>query len=301
MAITPHAFRSAHANLTPSLRTRQPMLFALPGPLAARLGAACFAELPESPGVYRFHDRDGALLYIGQSFNLRARVGSYRYVSEGSHARRTVRMVTRAYRVEWEPCLTTAAAIAMEARLLVEHTPPFNRAGVWHAPPCWLVLDPQEGVLHLRLTRAPPEDDPKVLGPLPPGFGYTFAPLIRCLYRSLWPETGWWNLPCGMARPIIAPEQSIPLPPHGEDIGADSLRRFIAQGCPETLTTLTSWTASLILLKILRKTNYLTFDEYRMILSDEGTSPSGGQQPLLPHQRAPQREKQAAVGGIGSA
>ena len=105
----------------PSLapRGRQPALFSLPGPLAARLGADCFAALPAGPGVYRFHGRDGALLYIGQSSNLRARVGSYRYVSEGSHARHTVRMVARAYRLEWEPCLTATDAVALEARLLL--------------------------------------------------------------------------------------------------------------------------------------------------------------------------------------
>ena len=117
-------------------RTRQPALFALPSPLAARLGATFFAALPEGPGVYRFRGMNGELLYIGQSSNLRERVGSYRYVSGSSHPCRLVRMVARAYRLDWEPCLTAAAAIALEARLLLEHTPPFNRAGVWQAPPC---------------------------------------------------------------------------------------------------------------------------------------------------------------------
>ncbi len=226
------------------LRTRQLALFALPGPLAARLGAACFTQLPEGPGVYRFRGRDGELLYIGQSSNLRARVGSYRYVSEGSHPRRMVRMVARAYRLEWEPCPTAAAAIALEARLLLEFAPPFNRAGTWQAPPCWLVLDRQDHVLNVRLTRTAPDPGTDALGPLPSSFRYTFAPLIRCLYRWLWPETGWWNLPCGMARPVIAPEQSIPLPSGGESC-MHSLRRFIAHGCPETLESLTAWAASL--------------------------------------------------------
>jgi hypothetical protein len=228
----------------PGLRTRQPALFALPGPLVARLGAACFAQLPEGPGVYRFRGRDGDLLYIGQSSNLRARVGSYRYVSEGSHPRRMVRMVARAYRLEWEPCLTAAAAIALEARLLLEHTPPFNRAGVWQAPPCWLVLDRNDLVLKVLLTRTPPDPCTDALGPLPSSFRYTFAPLMRCLYRRLWPETAWWNLPCGMARPIIAPEQSIPLPP-GAEFCMEAMRRFIVHGCPATLENLTAWTATL--------------------------------------------------------
>lgn len=34
-------------------------------------------EIPTSPGVYRFSDRHGRVLYIGKAKNLRARVANY--------------------------------------------------------------------------------------------------------------------------------------------------------------------------------------------------------------------------------
>ena len=107
------------------------------------------------------------------------------------------------------------------------------------------MLHRQDCVLNLSLSRTPPAPAADALAPLPSGFRYTFAPLIRCLYRWLWPEPSWWNLPCGMARPVIAPEQSFPLPPEGGASVAEALRRFIVQGCPETLENLTGWTATL--------------------------------------------------------
>lgn len=94
---------------------RQSALFATSGPLAGRLGAAFFASLPAGPGVYRFYGEDDRLLYIGQSSNLRARVGSYRFVNGASHSRRIVRMVARVFRAAWEECPSAAEAIALAA------------------------------------------------------------------------------------------------------------------------------------------------------------------------------------------
>lgn len=223
---------------------RQPALFPTSGPLAARLGPAFFASLPAGPGVYRFFGQDGRLLYIGQSSNLRARVGSYRFVNGSSHSRRIVRMVARVFQASWEVCASAADAIVLEARLLLEHSPPFNRAGVWQPPPWWLILSTAENGLRLKLCREAETDNTPALGPLPSGFRYTFAALMRCLYRWQWPAVDWWGLPHGMARATIAPEQEILLPADSADL-VESLRAFITCGCPETLAALTAGIASL--------------------------------------------------------
>ena len=71
---------------------RQLKLFHLESRLTERLGSGFFRSLPAVPGVYFFSEGDGQLLYIGQSANLRARVGSYRQVSTEKHSRRILRL-----------------------------------------------------------------------------------------------------------------------------------------------------------------------------------------------------------------
>ena len=223
---------------------RQSALFATSGPLAGRLGAAFFASLPAGPGVYRFDGEDDRLRYIGQSSNLRARVGSYRFVNGASHSRRIVRMVARVFRAAWEECPSAAEAIALESRLLLEHSPPFNRAGVWQPPPWWLILSAAENSLRVKLCREDETENAPALGPLPSGFRYTFAALMRCLYRWQWPAVAWWGLPHGMARATIAPAQEIALPADSADL-VPALRAFITSGSPETLAALTAGIAAL--------------------------------------------------------
>lgn len=121
-------------------RDRQLPLLSLRTSFGERLGAEFFRGLPAEPGVYFYYDAAGRLLYIGQSNDLRARVGSYRHVSAGRHPRRTLRLVGRIARVEWRVCASAEAAIELERVLLLEHRPPFNRAGVWQGPPWWLCV-----------------------------------------------------------------------------------------------------------------------------------------------------------------
>ncbi len=224
-------------NPAPPVRLRQPWLFPLSGPLTERLGPAVFAALPEQPGVYRFFGEENRLLYIGQSSNLRHRVGSYRFVTAERHTRRMARMVARVRRVEWEICETAQAAVERERTLLLEHRPPFNRAGVWAPPPWWVVIlqDADTETFSLRLSREEPEADVSAAGPLPGAFRYTFAALVRCVLRWHRRDMEWWHLPCGMAGPVIPPEQSL------SGAGTEfitSLHRFLTTGCPVFLEEL---------------------------------------------------------------
>lgn len=242
---------SAPEPVTASRHT-QPALFSLPGPLTAMLGADFFRTLPASPGVYRFYGEEDRLLYIGQSSNLRARVGSYRFVSAASHSRRLVRMVARARRVEWEHCATAADAISLEARLLLEHRPPFNRAGVWKPDPWWLRCSVEDAVLTLELCQETPDaaDAQAVAGPFHGGFRYAFGSLVRLLHLHFHPDLAWWDLPCGLVSPRVAPHQQLALPPAFSD-AADSaritecVRQFATTGCPVFLEQLIAPLAAL--------------------------------------------------------
>jgi len=176
-------------------RMRQLKLFQLENVLSMRLGNKFFRTLPEEPGVYFFRGRDGQLLYIGQSSNLRARLCSYRHVGEGKHPRRTRRLVASIARIEWRECASAAAAIDEESRLLLEHRPPFNRLGVWKGAPWWMVGEVETGHLTLRLQR---EATPGSLGPLPPAARHRLAAVARALLRLANPGLRLRDFPHGL-------------------------------------------------------------------------------------------------------
>ena len=57
-------------------------------------------EIPTTPGVYRFRDASGRVLYVGKAKNLRSRLSNYFGPLQSLHER-TRRMVTTASNVEW--------------------------------------------------------------------------------------------------------------------------------------------------------------------------------------------------------
>ena len=174
-------------------------MLTLNNPVTSRVGADVFSGLPATPGVYFFHDVEGRLLYIGQSCNLRARVGSYRHVSPERHPRRILRLVHRIARIEWEACETAEAAVERERVLLLERRPPFNRAGVWQGPPWWMQVEAQGDLLEVRLLRnAAPDASLICHGPLPSGFRHVHAMLLRVIYRMVYPEASLAEYPPGL-------------------------------------------------------------------------------------------------------
>ena len=227
-----------------SSRRRQPLLFATASPLMARFGAEFFGSLPAEPGVYFFYDEAGKLLYIGQSGCLKNRLGSYRHVDPDRHPRRTLRLIQRTADIQWRVCATAAEAVAMEAALLLEHRPPFNRAGVWPSSSWWLAVKAEGGWLHLELTREPQGAEAgDHYGPLPGNFRVVFGPLARCLYHGMHPGSRWWDFPVGLLDPWPAPCQSWRLPPEADHLRA-GLGSFVETGCQEYLPVLTQSVAA---------------------------------------------------------
>jgi excinuclease ABC subunit C len=82
-------------------------------------------EIPTSPGVYRFRDAHGRVIYVGKAKNLRARLSSYfQDVAHLHH--RTQTMVTTAASVEWTVVGTEVEALALEYSWIKEYDPRFN-------------------------------------------------------------------------------------------------------------------------------------------------------------------------------
>jgi excinuclease ABC subunit C len=82
-------------------------------------------EIPTSPGVYRFRDDEGRVLYVGKAKNLRARLSNYFAPIHSLHER-TRRMVTTARSVEWTVVANDVEALQLEITLINEFHPPFN-------------------------------------------------------------------------------------------------------------------------------------------------------------------------------
>jgi excinuclease ABC subunit C len=82
-------------------------------------------EIPESPGVYRFRDQRGRVIYVGKAKSLRQRLNSY-FADFASLHPRTQMMLQTAAGVEWTVVGTEVEALQLEYSWIKEFDPRFN-------------------------------------------------------------------------------------------------------------------------------------------------------------------------------
>jgi excinuclease ABC subunit C len=82
-------------------------------------------SIPESPGVYRFRDAHGRVIYVGKAKSLRQRLNSYFADFAGLHPR-TQTMLTTAEGVDWTVVGTEVEALQLEYSWIKEFDPRFN-------------------------------------------------------------------------------------------------------------------------------------------------------------------------------
>jgi excinuclease ABC subunit C len=81
--------------------------------------------IPDAPGVYRFRDDHGRVIYVGKAKSLRSRLNSYFQDLSGLHPR-TQSMVTTASSVDWVTVDTEVEALQLEYTWIKEFDPRFN-------------------------------------------------------------------------------------------------------------------------------------------------------------------------------
>jgi excinuclease ABC subunit C len=82
-------------------------------------------SIPESPGVYRFRDERGRVVYVGKAKSLRSRLNSY-FADFVSLHPRTQSMLRAAASVDWTVVATEVEALQLEYSWIKEFDPRFN-------------------------------------------------------------------------------------------------------------------------------------------------------------------------------
>lgn len=121
-------------------------------------------KLPCEPGVYRFRDARGRVIYLGRASDLRHRVASY--WGELTDRRHLRRMVPQIHRVEAVICDSVHEAAWLERNLLEASMPRWNRIAGGLEVPTFIRLEHRPRSARLTVAHSPtPSDQTLVFGP----------------------------------------------------------------------------------------------------------------------------------------
>jgi excinuclease UvrABC nuclease subunit len=95
-------------------------------------------SLPIAPGVYLMRNERGDLLYVGKARRLRDRVGAY---FNSSVSAKTADLIRHVWKIETRETRSSLEAALLEAQLIRELKPPFNRMLKSVAPAFFIRLD----------------------------------------------------------------------------------------------------------------------------------------------------------------
>jgi len=129
-----------------------------------RAGEKVRTKFPKTPGVYLFQDQAGRVLYVGKANNLRARAGSY-FLKAAAEDQRTARLVREAYDIDYMDAESEVDALLMEARLIKDIQPKYNRELRDDKTFPYLQITTNEDFPRVEITRTPRTSGVKLYGP----------------------------------------------------------------------------------------------------------------------------------------
>jgi DNA polymerase-3 subunit epsilon len=116
-------------------------------------GKIALAErLPRGVGVYLFRGRDGRVLYVGKSKDVRTRVKSYFY---GDSRKQVADLLAETSAVDAVACGSELEALVVESRLIRTHEPKYNRRGKTWRRYAYLRIDTAEAFPRIKVVREP--------------------------------------------------------------------------------------------------------------------------------------------------
>ncbi len=83
------------------------------------------SKIPFEPGVYRYFDERGEVIYVGKAKSLRNRVSSY-FTNSNQHDRKTKRLVSQIRRIEYMIVPSEWDALLLENQIIKQLQPKFN-------------------------------------------------------------------------------------------------------------------------------------------------------------------------------
>ncbi len=120
--------------------------------------------LPTSPGVYLFHDGDGAVLYVGKAASLRNRVSSY-FGSTPNLVPKVRNMMRRVEDFEFIVTESEQEALILECNLIKERQPQYNARLKDDKSYPFIKIDMSEDFPQVYVTRKVPNDGSRYFGP----------------------------------------------------------------------------------------------------------------------------------------
>ena len=135
-----------------------------PAPADNSLAAEKVRSFPQTPGVYLMKDDAGRVIYVGKAKNLRARAGSY-FLKAAAEDPRTAKLVREIRDIDYLDAESEIDALLMEARLIKDILPKFNRDLRDDKTFPYLEIFTHEDFPRVRFTREPKSRGTKLYGP----------------------------------------------------------------------------------------------------------------------------------------
>lgn len=134
--------------------------------------------IPVQPGVYRFRDDRGRVIYVGKAKNLRNRASHY-FTKASADDARTVDLVKLIADIDFIPADSEVDALLMEARLVKDIQPRFNIELKDNKSFPYLQIRMREEFPRVEFTRSPRSRGVKLYGP------FTSAKSLRAAIQVL--------------------------------------------------------------------------------------------------------------------